>query len=363
MPKRSVHRAAIVFLFAALVTAAIAVRLYAQEELDIRIVTPVTNVLAPTTVIDRDGTFVQGLKASDFRLYDNDKLQNIKVDESVAPISLVIAVQSDYKVEAVLPRIRKLGTMLSALVAGENGEMAVIGFDHRIQNLTEGFTSDADKVNEGLNKLRAGSSNSALTDAVVASTRMLNTRPRDRRKILLLVAESVDRGSTMKAREALSNLEISNVIVYSLNVSRLYTALTTKPAYPRPDPVPPGARHVPAGGSNTPTEAARNMGSQGYGADFAPLLKEVYLTGKNLFIADPIDLFTKYSGGKEFPFVSQKDLERAVQKVSSELHNQYLLTYSPNNKEEGGYHKLRVEVLRGNVQVTTRPGYWLASVQ
>ncbi|MBC7925111.1 MAG: hypothetical protein H7039_05590 [Bryobacteraceae bacterium] len=167
----------------------------------------------------------------------------------------------------------------------------------------------------------------------------------------------------MKAREALSNLEISNVIVYSLNVSRLYTALTTKPAYPRPDPIPPGARHVPAGGSNTPTEAARNMGSQGYGADFAPLLKEVYLTGKNLFIKDPIDLFTKYSGGKEFPFISQNDLDRSVQKVSSELHNQYLLTYSPNNKEEGGYHKLRVEVLRGNVQVTTRPGYWLASVQ
>jgi len=337
--------------------------LSAQEDLDITIRTPVTNVLAPTTVVDKHGNYIQGLKLTDFRLYDNDKLQDIKVDETFAPISLVVAVQADYKVDSVLPRIRKLGTMLSSTVSGEAGEIAVLAFDHRMQNLTNGFTSDADKVNEALGKLHAGSMNSALTDAVVESTRMLRNRPKDRRRVLLLVAEPVDKGSTMKTREALTNLEIANVMVYSLNVSRLYTALTTKPGYPRPDPIPPGGRHVQAGGVDTPSETARNMGTQGYGADFAPLLKEIYVTGKNVFVKDPLDLFTKYSGGKEYPFISQSDLERAVEKVSSELHNQYLLTYNPNNKEEGGYHKLRVEVLRGGVQVTTRPGYWMASVQ
>lgn len=337
--------------------------LSAQEDLDITIRTPVTNVLAPTTVVDKHGNYIQGLKPTDFRLYDNDKLQDIKVDETFAPISLVVAVQADYKVDSVLPRIRKLGTMLSSTVAGEAGEIAVLAFDHRMQNLTNGFTTDADKVNEALGKLHAGSMNSALTDAVVESTRMLRNRPKDRRRVLLLVAEPVDKGSTMKTREALTNLEIANVMVYSLNVSRLYTALTSKPGYPRPDPIPPGGRHVPAGGVDTPSETARNMGTQGYGADFAPLLKEIYVSGKNIFVKDPLELFTKYSGGKEYPFISQSDLERAVEKVSSELHNQYLITYNPNNKEEGGYHKLRVEVLRGGVQVTTRPGYWMAAVQ
>src|SRR5436190_9616490 len=164
-----------------------------QEDLDITIRTPVTNVLAPTTVLDKHGNYVQGLKPGDFRLYDNDKLQDIKVDETFAPISLVVAVQADYKVDAVLPRIRKLGSMLSTTVAGDGGEIAVIGFDHRIQNLTSGFTTDPDKVNAALNKLRAGSMNSALTDAVVESTRMLRNRPKDRRRVLLIVAESVDK--------------------------------------------------------------------------------------------------------------------------------------------------------------------------
>jgi VWFA-related protein len=343
--------------------AAIGAGAWAQESGDTVFGTRVTNILAPTTVLDKDGNHVTGLKPSEFRLYDNDKLQDIRVDETFAPISLVVAVQADYKVNSVLPKIRKLGTMLTALVAGETGEIAVVGFDHRIQNLTNGFTADGDKVNEALNRLKAGSMNSALTDAVVESTRMLQQRPKDRRKVLLLIAESLDKGSTMKTREALQNLEIGNVMVYALNVSRLYTALTTKPAYPRPDPIPPGGRHVPAGGINTPSEIARNRGTEGYGADFAPLLAEVFRGVKGVFVPNPIEVYTKYTGGKEYPFVSQEDLERAVQQVSSELHNQYLITYNPNNKSEGGYHKLRVEVARRDLEVSTRPGYWLASQQ
>jgi len=320
-------------------------------------------ILAPTTVLDHDGNYIAGLKSTEFRLYDNDKLQQIKVDETFAPISLVVAVQADYKVDAVLPKIRKLGTMLTNLVSGENGEIAVIGFDHRIQNLTNGFTNDPDVVNQALTKLKAGSMNSAMTDAVVESTRLLNARPKDRRKVLLLVAESLDKGSTMHTREALTNLEIANVMVYALNVSRIYTALTTKPPYPRPDPIPPGGRHVPAGGIDTPSETSRNLGTQGYGADFAPVLAEIYRGVKGIFVSNPVEVYTRYTGGKEIGFVSQSDLERAVEKVASELHNQYLITYNPNNKAEGGYHKIRVDVARRGLEVSTRPGYWLATQQ
>ena len=84
-------------------------------------------VIAPTTVLDKDGAYVTGLKPMEFRLYDNDKPQTIKVDEVVQPVSLVVAVQADYKVEAVLPKIQKIGTMLQNMVAGDGGEVAVVG--------------------------------------------------------------------------------------------------------------------------------------------------------------------------------------------------------------------------------------------
>ncbi|HYP09242.1 MAG TPA: VWA domain-containing protein, partial [Bryobacteraceae bacterium] len=229
----------------------------------------VDEVIAPTTVVDADGVYVTGLKPIQFRLYDNDKLQSIKVDEVIQPISMVVAVQADAKVEGVLPKVQKLGTMLQAMVAGDGGEVAVVAFDHRIQKLQD-FTSDPDRITEALKKMKPGSSQSALTDAVHEAARMLEKRPKERRRVLLLIAESLDKGSEGRVREALTRLEFANVIVYALNISRAYAEFTSKPALPRPDPIPPGGRHVPAGAVNTPTTTAQMTGAPGYGINFAP---------------------------------------------------------------------------------------------
>jgi VWFA-related protein len=332
-----------------------------QQEDDFRFIEQLTVIMAPTTVLDNDGSYVTGLRPGQFRLYDNEKLQQIRVDETYAPISLVVAVQADSKVHAVLPKIKKMGNVLHSLVAGQQGEIAILGFDHRMQRLTDGFTSDPDEIDAALDRLRPGSRNNALTDAVVEATRLLRTRAKDRRRVLLLIAESRDNGSSMKAREALTNLEVANVMVYALNISRLYTEFTSKSEPPAPSPIPPGARHVPAGTPITPTAVAQITGQQGYGANFVPLLQEIFYAAKAVFVQNPIELYTQYTGGKETGFVSQRDLEQALASIGRELHNQYLITYSPSNRQEGGYHRIRVEVDRPSLEVRTRGGYWLAS--
>jgi len=157
--------------------ALVAAALVAQEGGDLTIRQRVDEVIAPTTVLDKDGVYVTGLKPMEFRLYDNDKLQTIKVDEVVNPVSLVVAIQADYKVEKVLPKIQKIGTLLQTMVAGDNGEVAIMAFDHRLQKLQD-FTSDPDKITEALKKIKPGSSQSVLTDAVNESARMLEKRPK-----------------------------------------------------------------------------------------------------------------------------------------------------------------------------------------
>jgi VWFA-related protein len=338
------------------------VALIAQNTEDPVIRTQVSNVLAPTIVLDKDGSYVVGIKPFEFKLYDNDKLQDIKVDEIFAPISLVVAIQADAKVETALPRVQKVGTILQSMVAGDQGEVAIVAFDHRIQKLQD-FTTDPDKIQEALKHIKPGSSSSVLTDTVVEATRMLRNRPKDRRKVLLLIAETRDKGSSLRPREALTNLEISNVMVYSVNMSRLVNELTSKPPLPRPDPIPPAARHVPGGGAQTPTTTAQMTGAPGYGIDFAPLVTEIMRSVKAVFVPNPVEIFTRYTGGKEYSFITQRDLERALGDVSREIHNQYLITYNPNNKGEGGFHKIRVEVERRNLDVRTRDGYWLAALQ
>ena len=97
------------------------------------IVTTVNVVMAPVTVLDRRGDYVDGLQPQNFRLLDNGKEQNINVDVAFQPLSMVIAIQANDHVEGVLPKINKIGALIQPQIIGEQGEAAVIAFDHRVQ--------------------------------------------------------------------------------------------------------------------------------------------------------------------------------------------------------------------------------------
>ena len=84
------------------------------------------------------------LRPDQFHLFDNGKEQNIQVDVSFPPISMVIAVEANDRVESVLPQIHKIGEMIQPIVIGDQGEAAVVAFDSRIRVMQE-FTSDSDQ--------------------------------------------------------------------------------------------------------------------------------------------------------------------------------------------------------------------------
>jgi VWFA-related protein len=318
-------------------------------------------VIAPTSVLDSNGNFVPGLSTTDFRLFDNDKSQKIEQDIAFQPLSIVVAVQANWRMDALLPKIRRIGTLFDSLVTGEQGELAVISFDHQIKTLQD-FTNDPAKIRQAFENVKAGSNTNAMIDAVTTGCRMLRRRPNNRRKVILLIAETRDGGSEGRVRDAITDLQIYNVSLYSVNINRLISNMTQKPEYPRPDPFPATSRRMPNGAAVTPETVAQLHATAGQQINFAPLLKELYLGVKAIFIDNPVEVFTKYTGGKEYSFLTQRDLERAIADIGDELHSQYLLSYNPNNKMEGGYHTIRVEVNRPNLKVATRPGYWMAAV-
>ena len=312
-------------------------------------------VMAPVIVHDLRGNIVSGLTPLDFELYDNGKLQKITEDATTHPISMVVAVQASANMEKLLPDIQKIGSLFSGLVLGENGELAVLSFDHRIQTMTE-FTSDADKISAAFKKIKIGSSASHLNDAAMTSVNMLARRDKAHRRVLLLISETRDNGSEMHVRDVLTKAEFQNVAVYAVEVSHLLTSLTGKTEPPRPSAIPPEARHLPAGviGTQT-TDAQQNMG------DYSPVIKEIFTAVKAIFVPNPQEVFTKYTGGSEYSYKTRRGLEEAIRNVGEEIHSQYLLTYLPNNPGEGGYHEIEVRVLKPNLKVTTRPGYWSAA--
>jgi VWFA-related protein len=350
-----------VFAVSLLVAALFSITARAQdpapsEKADISITTRF--VMTPVTVTDKSGNIINGLTVNDFRLEDNKKRQVITEDIAIHPISMVIAVQADLEVEKMLPMIQKLASAIQAQVLGDDGEAAVLQFDHRIITLTD-FTSDPDKLAAAMKKLKAGSSQSRLNDATIEGINLLKKRPDSRRKVLLLISESGDKSSELRPREVLSAAEFANVVIYSIDISKTMAQLKEPPpvTYNVNDNRPPGAVNLPMGNVETPTiQTQMQLGN------WVPLLKDIYDSAKGVFVANPLKVYTNYTGGQQYPFKTQRDLDRAVSDLGQELHSQYLLTYKPTPEvqDEAGYHNIVVQVLKPGLYIRARDGYYWA---
>lgn len=309
-------------------------------------------VLVPVTVQDRNGDFVNGLTPYDFELFDKGKPQKITEDIASHPLSMVMVIQANSVVERFIPQIQKLGNMIEAQVLGDSGEIAVIAFDHRFQTLLP-FTSEPDKLAAALKKLHAGSSTAAVNDAVVRAINMLKTRDKTRRRVVMVIAENQNRGSEISTREVLSEADFANVTIYPIDISKVISQLTATPLYNRPNPIPPEGRPITNGNIQTSTtDSQTNMGN------WVPVLVDIFDLAKNVFVPNPLTVYAKYTGGQRYNFASQRDLESAVSKIGQSLHSVYMLSYSPTNLEEGGFHQIVVRVKQPELKITTRDGYY-----
>jgi VWFA-related protein len=316
--------------------------------------TSVAVVVAPTTVRAKSGKYIQDLQLSDFEVYDNGKLQKVTADLRDSPFSLVVAIQRSADMTGILPKVRGIGLALTDLVVGQDGEIAVIGFDHSVQ-IRQDFTSDGDKVDQAVRDMKTGSYSHAAIDAVMASVRMLQNRPRDRRRGILVISEKWDKGSHASLHEALIEAQLANVTIYSLTVSTAAAELTSEPK-PQPPPIlPTTAYHVPAGAPLTPTTIEDNY----YLGNWVPLVVNGFQSVKNVFADNTIEALTRYTGGEKYSFSGDGSLDKAIQSLSQDLHSEYLLSYSPNNLNVAGFHKIRVVVKGQKLAVRTRPGYWI----
>ena len=213
-----------------------------------------------------------------------------------------------------------------------------------------------------MKQIKPGSSSSRMIDAVDDSIRMLKHRPTGRRRVILLISETRDLSSEGKLRDAMTDADFADVAIYSVDVSHYLVVFTSPPMAPRPDLFPPSAHMTPGGVPATPHNVEQTYGNALNSADFVPLFVEIFRAVKGIFVQNPVLVFTSYTGGKEYAFLKERGLERAVSDIGDLLHNQYLISYSPNNKDEGGFHQIQVYVEgQREAKIRTRPGYWMAA--
>src|SRR3954453_19893971 len=168
-----------------------------------------TLVVAPATITDSQGKYVDAVVPENLVLYDNGVRQPIQVDESFNPISLVVAVQTSANSAAILDKLGSSGILFTDLLAGDRGETAVITYSDEVRTLRD-FTTNSDNLTAGLRSLHVQGNGAVANDAVMRALGMLSKRSKDRRRILLVIAEKRDRSSKLKFAAVLREAQRQN---------------------------------------------------------------------------------------------------------------------------------------------------------
>lgn len=321
-----------------------------------------SEVTAPVTVRNASGELVLDLTQKDFHVYDDGVEQKIThFDLGGQPFDTVLVVEDSSRIQALLPAVQKTGVIFSQVVMGQTSQAAVIGFDNTVE-LLQNFTSDSDAVQKTINDLRVGTSGARLYDAMARGVSLLQEEPPGRRRIMVVVAEAIDSGSTAKLGEVLRSAHLGNITIYSIGLSSAEASLRAPPSYNGPAPIgPPGTFPVPVrpGMPQNPTiesqyeEPPANL-------NVIALAQWLVQTGKSVVTENSLAAASKGTGGLNVSPKKDRAIEQAMDEIGGEMHAQYTLGYQPPGGERPGYHVIRVTVDRPGVTVRTRPGYYIA---
>lgn len=286
-------------------------------------------VLVPTLVEKSSGAVLYGLQPKDFTLLDNGVPQNVHVDEDLdsSPVSLVICVERGRDAALEFDKFAHLGPLLELFTGQDRGEVALVVFDSKPIFL-EGFEKDTAYIQRDLQSLPPGDGGAAILDAAGFSIGLLENRPADHRRVLLLISETRDHGSHLVTiPQLVERIGTSNTLVLSLTFS------------------PSTAELIDWGRGNTDGGTELNL--------MAPVVMAINAMRKNTPKA-----LASMSGGEYAPFTREKGFEDRVAEVANHARNRYMLSFRPTDLTPG-LHTIKVSLAENyGAHVVTRNSYW-----
>jgi VWFA-related protein len=286
-------------------------------------------VLVPTLVEKHDGGVVYGLTGKDFLVSDNGVPQKVHVQEEMdtAPVALVVAMEQGGMSVLEFDKFARLAPLLDAFLSNDNSQAALVGFDS-MPHLMHDFTHSSDEINDSLRRMDMGDGGDSILDTVSYAVDLLDTQPREYRRVLLLISEARDHGSKHTKVDALiRKIGRSDVLILTVSFS----------------PARAEFLHDLADQDNVRTMSMVSA---------LVMLAQAMKKNVSKEIAE-------MSGGEYTTFTGDKKFEQNVLDAAKHTRNRYLLTFSPTNPTPG-LHTLKVSLANDDkARIVARANYWL----
>lgn len=326
--------------------------------------TGTTLVLVPTLVTTKSGEPVFTLTASDFAVTDDGVPQKITVEDNGGqPLALVVAVETGGDGARQLALERPLASMLDSVIGAVPHQVAVVAFDGA-PHLALDFTSDPDSAGAALASLQPGDDRAAILDALSFSVDLLRNQPPQYRRAILLVSETLDRGSYGNLEDALRTISDTNTAIYTLTFSSTRSEMNNESSKFF-QPGTPGPAHGcmakdPANPERTPGQTwAQLYDCLSLLAPPLRAIKMATIAGMNSLQRDVPESVAHITGGEFYRFHDPKSMEHALLAISSHVPNRYLISFHPTSPHPG-LHTIRVSLPGyAKLNLSARSNYWI----
>lgn len=298
----------------------------------VRVETNLVNTLF--TAVDQDRHFITSLRTADIAIFENDVAQTVSLfeRETDRPLSLAILIDTSESQRGVLADEKKAaGVFVDSVIRPDKDRAAVVSFTG-VPKVEQAPTNDFAKLHRGIGQVRIEmspenerrlangddllpkeqdpSGYTGIWDAMwMTMEDLLPKTPEGTRRAIVLLSDGDDTSSTIKKQDVIDFAVRSDVVIYSIGIR----------------------------------DASFDQGKLDSGA-----LRKV----------------SDRTGGRAFFPTRPSELQASFSQIDQELRSQYLIAYSPTNKNrDGSYRRIRIEVINADLrknkpQLLYRQGYY-----
>jgi VWFA-related protein len=302
-----------------------------------------TLISVPAIVSDREDRYIAGLKAGDFKLYEDGIEQQIAFFEATEePINVALLIDTSRSTTRVLDEIKDSAMDFLRELRPQDRAM-IVAFDYDVHVLAP-LTNNRKTLERAISEAEIGEMvGTVLRDAVIEVTHR-HFKTVDGRKAVVLLTDGKDHQSRISEEDLLSEATESGAMIYPIYYETMGAGFRRRGRFQFPRDGGGGGRRrerrFPRRDDNPARDERRERRAQ-----------------RNETAIDFLTELAQVSAGR-FYTSSADDLRDTFGSIADELRHQYQLGFYPDaEKLDGKPHSIKVTVSRSGAVVRARRSY------